>query len=99
MSSNISSVFSGAVAMASFAAMLFFLKFWRQTLDSFFLLFAIAFGIDTLARFILGLGQISDEIEPVIYCTRLLTFGLIIVALYKKIDKEGMISFQSSASR
>lgn len=84
MSGSISSVFSGAVAMASFAAMLFFLKFWRQTLDSFFLLFAVAFGIDTIARFILGLSQISDEIEPLFYCTRLLTFGLIILAIVKK---------------
>jgi uncharacterized protein DUF5985 len=84
MSSGISSVFSGAVAMASFAAMLFFLKFWRQTLDSFFLLFAVAFGIDTIARFVLGLGEISDEIEPVFYCTRLLTFGLIILAILQK---------------
>jgi hypothetical protein len=84
MSGNIASVFSGAVAMASFAAMLFFLKSWRQTLDSFFLLFAIAFGIDTIARLILGLTRVSDEIEPFFYCARLLTFGLIILAIVQK---------------
>src|SRR3569832_232333 len=50
MTSNLSAVLSGAVAMASFATTLFFLKFWRQTSDSFFLLFALAFAIDTLSR-------------------------------------------------
>ena len=42
-----SSVLMGAVAMASFVATIFFLRFWRQTRDSLFLLFAIAFGADT----------------------------------------------------
>ena len=43
MSELLNAVLMGAVAMASFVAMLFFLRFWRQTRDSLFLLFAIAF--------------------------------------------------------
>ncbi|MGY3618359.1 DUF5985 family protein [Bradyrhizobium sp. USDA 10063] len=82
--SNLSSVLSGAVAMASLAVTLFFLKFWRQTWDTFFLLFALAFGIDALARVVLGLTSLSGEFEPFPYCTRLITFALIISAIVIK---------------
>ena len=42
----------GAVAMASFVAMLFFLRHWSPTRDSFFPLLAISFGFDAaLARY------------------------------------------------
>lgn len=84
MSSNLVSLMSGAVAMASFAATLFFLKFWRQTLDRFFLLFALAFALDAAIRIMLGLSEPSDEIEPLFYCGRLLIFGLIIAAIALK---------------
>lgn len=82
--SNVSAVLSGAVAMASFATTLFFLKFWRQTSDSFFLLFALAFAIDAVSRAALGLTHISNELEPAFYCLRLATFGLIIAAIMTK---------------
>jgi hypothetical protein len=84
MTSNLSAVLSGAVAMASFATTLFFLKFWRQTSDSFFLLFALAFAIDTVSRAAIGLTHIANELEPAFYCLRLATFGLIIGAILTK---------------
>lgn len=77
-------VLTGAVAMASFVAMLFFLRFWRQTRDSFFLLFAVAFAIDAASRFSLGLLHVNDETEPFYYVPRLITFGLIILAIVLK---------------
>jgi hypothetical protein len=70
--------------MASFVATLFFLRFWRQTRDNFFLIFAIAFGIDAASRFILGLIQVSDETEPLYYLARLVTYGLILAAIIQK---------------
>ena len=82
--SSLSSLLSGAVAMASFATTLFFLKFWRQTLDKFFLLFALAFALDVATRIVLGLTSISAEIEPLFYFLRLLTFALIIAAIIVK---------------
>jgi len=84
MSASIGIVLTGAVAMASFVAMLFFLRFWRQTRDSFFLLFAIAFSIEAVSCFSLGLVQFSDEPEPFYYVPRLITFGLIILAIVLK---------------
>jgi hypothetical protein len=77
-------VLTGAVAMASCVATLFFLRFWRQTRDEFFLLFAAAFGIDAATRLVLGVGRLSEETEPLIYLARLVTFGLIIVAIVRK---------------
>lgn len=84
MSGNIPSVLGGAVGMASFVAMLFFLRFWRQTGDGFFLNFAIAFGVDAVSRFTLGMTHVSAEVEPFFYLARAVTFGLIIVAIVNK---------------
>jgi uncharacterized protein DUF5985 len=89
MSSGLSSLISGAAAMASFAVTLFFLKFWRQTLDRFFLLFALAFALDSAIRIVLGLSTISDEIEPMFYLPRLLSFFLIIAAIAHKNRSRG----------
>jgi hypothetical protein len=74
----------GAVAMASLVAAMFFLRFWRQTGDSFFLLFATAFGIDAIARFVLAVSSVSKETEPFYYIPRLVMFGLIIIAIVQK---------------
>jgi hypothetical protein len=77
-------VLLGAVAMASFVATLFFLKFWRQTRDRFFLLFAVAFALDAATRLTLGLSELSTEHEPPFYLARLVTFGLILLAIADK---------------
>jgi uncharacterized membrane protein HdeD (DUF308 family) len=81
---HIASALMGAVAMASFVAMLFFIKFWRHTRDSFFLLFAAAFGIDAVSRLVLSMVQPSGDSEPMAYLARLVTFGLIVVAIVQK---------------
>lgn len=77
-------VLLGAVAMASFVATLFFLKFWRQTRDRFFLLFAVAFALDAATRLTLALSELSHEQEPLFYAGCLVTFGLILLAIADK---------------
>ena len=89
MTATLNSVLTGSLAMASLVAALFFLRFWRQTLDSFFLLFAIAFGLDAASRFWLGLDHITNEAEPLYFIPRLVTFGLIIVAIVLKNRPDG----------
>jgi Family of unknown function (DUF5985) len=84
MQQHMASVLMGAVAMASLVATLFFVKFWRHTRDNFFLLFAAAFGIDAAGRLALGAVQISNETEPAAYLPRLVTFGLIVIAIVQK---------------
>ncbi len=82
--SAVNHVILGAVAMASLVAALFFLHFWRTTHDRFFLLFALAFAIDAATRFALSLSGVSSEYEPFFYGSRLITFGLIIIAIIDK---------------
>ncbi|GAB2178567.1 DUF5985 family protein [Dongia sp. agr-C8] len=82
--SNLAPVLNGTVAMASFVAMLFFLRFWRQTQDSFFLFFAFSFAVDAAMRLLLGLGHLSEETEPLIYLARAVGFASIIIAIIRK---------------
>ncbi len=74
----------GAIAMASFVVGLFFLRFWRQTRDRFFLFFSIAFSVEGVNRIVYGLSDHLDEHEPLIYLVRFLTFGLILYAIVDK---------------
>jgi hypothetical protein len=84
MNQALNAALMGAVAMASFVVAMFFLRFWRQTKDRFFLLFSIAFAVDAISRFVLGLVQPPSETEPIFYLARLLTFSLIIAAIVDK---------------
>jgi hypothetical protein len=84
MTNMASPLLAGAVAMASLVAMLIFLRHWRQTRDSFFLLFATSFGLDSATRILLGLWRVDEQSEPLVYLTRLVTFGLIIAAIVQK---------------
>ena len=77
-------VILGAIAMASLVASLFFLRFWKDTRDRFFLFFAIAFFVEAFNRVALGLTAVSQEDEPFFYLVRLFAFGLIIVAIVDK---------------
>ena len=81
---HLADALSGAAAMASLAVALFFLKFWRRTRDTFFLLFAAAFAIDAASRFALGISQVSDTAEPIYLLPRLAMFGLMAIAIIGK---------------
>jgi hypothetical protein len=74
----------GAVAMASLIAGLFFLRFWRDTRDRFFLLFALSFFVEGVNRATLGLGAVSQEQQPFFYLVRLFSFILILLAILDK---------------
>jgi hypothetical protein len=78
------SLLLGAIAMASLTIGLFFLRFWRDTGDRFFLFFAAAFGIEGMIRVAQGLSVVSEEREPLFYLVRLFSFLLIISAVVDK---------------
>jgi uncharacterized membrane protein HdeD (DUF308 family) len=84
MNEQLVTVLQGAVAMASLTAALFFFRFWHQTRDTFFLLFAFAFAVDAISRVALGLTHSGDEQEPFFYMARLVTFLAIILAIIIK---------------
>ncbi len=80
---------AGAIAMACLVAGLFFMRFWRQTRDRFFLFFSVFFVVEAINRVILGLSGNSDEHEPLIYLIRFLAFVLIMAAIVEKNRKKG----------
>jgi uncharacterized membrane protein HdeD (DUF308 family) len=63
---------------------LFFLKFWRDTRDTFFLAFAASFTIEGLNRVAVLYFPRPNEGSPWIYVVRLLAFLLILIAILKK---------------
>lgn len=75
---------SGAIAVASLLASLFFLRFWRQTRDRFFLYFALSFLIEAANRVALGVLWIVDEDGAAFYSVRLIAYGLILLAIWQK---------------
>ena len=76
----ISGVLAGGYAIAA----LYFLKFWRQTRDRLFVLFAIAFLLLTVQRVALALGAAWLGNTDWYYVVRLLAFALIMAAIIDK---------------
>ena len=74
----------GGIAIASMVAGLFFFRFWHQTRDRFFLYFALSFWIEGLNRLALSLLEVGDEQSPLFYGVRLLAYGLILWAIWRK---------------
>ncbi|WP_373998275.1 DUF5985 family protein [Bdellovibrio bacteriovorus] len=74
----------GAVMMASIAAGIFFLKFWRKTADRFFLLFSLAFFLLAIERFIFVFIQSENEVHTYVFVFRLLAFMMITGAVVEK---------------
>lgn len=74
----------GAIAMASTVAGLFFLRYWRSTGDRFFLFFALSFFIEAINRVVLGPAVQRPDETPAYYLVRLLSYGLILYAIFDK---------------
>lgn len=74
----------GAIATSSFVAGLFFMRFWREGRDRFFLLFALSFFVEGGNRIAQALSSKPNEGSPAIYLIRLTSFLLIIAAIIDK---------------
>jgi hypothetical protein len=75
---------SGAITMGFALAALFFLRFWRDTRDSLFVGFSIAFLLLGAAQAILTLADIPLEERSWVYLIRLAAFVLILAAVIRK---------------
>ena len=75
---------TGMIAMGSLIIGLFFLRFWRNTKDRFFLYFALSFGIEGVHRIVTTMTYDEHEESPLHYLVRLLAYGLILWAILEK---------------
>ena len=74
----------GASVLASAAVAVFFLRFWQQTRDGLFLIFALAFGVFAVNRILLNALDDQREAQTAVYLARALTFALIALAIADK---------------
>jgi hypothetical protein len=74
----------GAIAMASCVVALFFLRFWRNTHDRLFAMFAAAFFLLGATRLGLALSDDSSEGNTSWYWVRLAAFLIILFAIADK---------------
>jgi hypothetical protein len=74
----------GAVSIGSLVIGMFFVRFWLRSRDRFFLLFALAFLIEAVNRFLLGASGALREEAPAYYIVRIIAYGLILFAIVDK---------------
>jgi amino acid transporter len=86
MGDTLKSLVSGAMVMGYLVAGLFFLRFWRDTRDRLFAIFAGAFWLLALQRALLTVSARADGGEGSVwlYGLRLLAFLLILAAIIDK---------------
>lgn len=74
----------GATAMSSAVVATFFLRFWRDSKDRLFGIFALAFYVFALSRVLLVVIPDAVEQRTYIYTGRLAMYVLIIYAIVDK---------------
>ena len=74
----------GVIATTSILAGVYFLRFWRDTRDSLFLNFSLAFIIEGINRTVMVFYAHPNEASPWVYLVRSCAFLLIVAAIIKK---------------
>ena len=74
----------GATMMGSVAVAVFFLRFWRQTADRLFAVFAAAFALFAMNRLLLAVLDQESETRTWVYALRAATFLMIAAAVLDK---------------
>lgn len=77
-------VVSGMLVAGYVMAALFFLRFWTQSRDRLFAMFAAAFGLLAIQRLALTVSGAPLEDQTMFYVLRLLAFGIIAFAIIDK---------------
>ncbi len=71
----------GATAMGCATAALVFFRFYKQSVDRFFLMFSLAFLILAIDYTILGVVPVATEWRIYVFAFRLVAFALILIAV------------------
>jgi hypothetical protein len=74
----------GVLSTAFVTAAVFFLRFWRDTRDRFFLAFAASFLIEGLSRVVVLFVDRPSQPPTAVFVVRLFASGLIIWAILRK---------------
>jgi hypothetical protein len=95
----VASVLNGATAMACFAIAAFFVRFWRESGDRFFLCLSAAFMIFAVNYAVLGMLPLADERRAFAFVLRLVGFTAILtgVALKERPLVEQLTSHSSDS--
>lgn len=80
----LNAILVGAIVMAAAVIALFFLRYWRQTGDRFFLYFALAFILEATQRLLGAMRPVDTPDSPLYYLIRLAAYALILVAIIGK---------------
>ena len=75
---------SGMLAAGYFVAALFFARFWTQSRDRLFILFAAAFSLLAIQRVALTVSNAAMEDQTAFYVLRLVAFVIIALAIIDK---------------
>ena len=84
MSNTVIHLLSGAIAMGFATAGIFFLRFWWESRDRLFAMFALSFFALAVGRVLLSLLQDLGEQRILLYLLRLTAFLVILVAILDK---------------
>jgi hypothetical protein len=74
----------GGIAVSCLGIGVFFLGYWRSSRDRFFLFMALSFWIEAVNRTIMAVTGSWSEDAPVNYLIRLLSYALILIAIWDK---------------
>ena len=82
---------SGALTTGFLVASLYFARFWKQSNDRLFLLFAVSFLLLGMNALALGLSTPQGDLRVVVYGLRLLAFLLLLYAIYDKNREKALL--------
>ncbi|MEW6736664.1 MAG: DUF5985 family protein [Acidobacteriota bacterium] len=74
----------GAIMMAYFISGFFFLRFWYETRERLFIIFALAFWVLTVNQLGFVILNLLNETNSYLYIVRLIAFILILIAIIDK---------------
>jgi hypothetical protein len=74
----------GGITVACLAVGLFFFLYWRRSGDRFFIFLTLSFWLEAGNRAYMAMALSLDEDLPVHYIVRLVTYCLILAAIWDK---------------
>lgn len=80
---------SGMLVAGYLVAALFFVRFWSESRDRLFGLFAASFALLAMQRLALTLSHATIEEQTIFYVLRLLAFGIMAFAIIDKNRQPG----------